>query len=484
MTSAHRLAYRPALTVLLAFGLSFVIYLGGLVVPYHLFAYAAHAPISMPEIAQRRPLPAAAFLLTFITLFALYALAYRTCCRYPSRGLARLVLLCGMGFALLLSLTYPVGAGDMVDYVSHGEELAYYRTNPLVVAPAALGDAVFSRYSAFRCATSNYGPLWVWISGLLVAVLGRNSLVTNLLGFKGVAIAAYLAQAISVYVILLRRNWASAPAGLVFLAWNPLVLYELAANGHNDGAMMALALLGVLFWALERPLAMVVALTCSLLIKVPTAPLLPIFLLAAARRRPGLASALVLAGGGVLAGLLVAVAYLSLPDPLPALTNLSARSGLFTHSLPAVVSLSLQMGGLTEAAAQSVVRVVALAGLGAWYLILLKRVWQKPGSAVECAYDFVLVLLLFATPWFQPWYVTWLVALAALGPHPQARAQAGLFSLTVVFSYVVYGFVWFWIPSAANWGHTLGITLMAVGTTYLAPWTYTAYLWWQARRHG
>lgn len=75
------------------------------------------------------------------------------------------------------------------------------------------------------------------------------------------------------------------------------------------------------------------------------------------------------------------------------------------------------------------------------------------------------------------------MALAALFPRPEAPLQAGLFSLTVVFSYVVYGFVWFWIPHQANWGNTLGITLMAVATTYFIPWGYTLRVWWRLRRH-
>ena len=86
------------------------------------------------------------------------------------------------------------------------------------------------------------------------------------------------------------------------------------------------------------------------------------------------------------------------------------------------------------------------------------------------------------TPWFQAWYVTWIVALAALYPRPTAPAQAGLFSLTVLISYVVFGFAWFWFLSFANWGNALGINLAAVATTYLVPGGNTAWLWLGQRR--
>jgi alpha-1,6-mannosyltransferase len=463
--------------------LSVLLYAVAVVLPYNLFAHVGSAPVSFPEIARREPFPAAAFLLTFLTLFGFYALAYRACLRHGHERLLVPILLSGLAFALVLSLTYPVGAGDVVDYVSHGEELAYHGANPLVVPPAAIDGSVFAPFSAFRQVPSNYGPVWTWISALVVGTIGRESLAYNLLGFKAVAIASYLIQALLIYAILRRRNPARATAGVLFFAWNPLVLYEFAANGHNDAAMMAFALLGILSWELDRPLLMVVTLTLSFLTKIPMAPLLPLFLLGAARRRSGRRRFwATLSLGGLLSVALVGLAYLSLPEPLLALRNLSNRSDLFTHSLPMILNLTLRLGGLEKVAAESVARAAAILALGLWYVVCLWRTWRTPAGALRRAYDFVLFLLLFATPWFQPWYVTWLVALAALLPHPAAPTQAGLFSLSVMASYVVYGFVWFWIPSIANWGHCLGINLMAVSTTYMIPWAYTARLWLQARR--
>jgi len=478
-----RTGLRPPLMVFAAFVGSFLLYLSGLVLPYSLFAHVARTPISFPEIAERHPLPAAAFLTTFLALFGLYALVYWTSRRHPQEVPPALILLSGLTLALLLSLTYPVGAGDVVDYVTHGEELFYYRENPLVVPPGHLPDTAFAHYSAYRMAPSNYGPLWTWISALVVGALGRGSLALNLLGFKGVAIAAYLAQALLIYAVLRRRQPDRASAGLAFFAWNPLVLYEFAVNGHNDAAMMAFALLGVYFWERRRPLLMTAAFTLSFLVKIPTAPFLPLFLLACARdarsearsaaecRPRGLLPAV------LLSGVLMALTYLSLPDPLAALTNLSTRSGLLTHSLPAVLSLTLRLVGLNETDAGRMSQTAALGAFAAAFVLQLARTWMRPGAVLRHAFDLMLFLLLFATPWFQPWYVTWAVALAALFPRPEAPLQAGLLSLTVVFSYVVYGFVWFWIPHQANWGNTLGITLMAVATTYLIPWGYTLWVW-------
>lgn len=469
---------------------SWALYYFGLVRPYPLFRYAPLSPISLPEIARRQPVPAALFLGTFLALFALYAWAFRTCLRHPRAVSVPFLFLSSLGIALTLAFAHPGGAGDVVDYVTHGEELFHFRENPLVVPPGHLPGAVFARYSAYRMAPSNYGPLWTWLSALVVGVLGRRSLAVNLLGFKAVAVAAHQVQALLVYLILRRRRPEGAPAGTLFLAWNPLALYEFAVNGHNDATMMAFALLGVYFWEHRSPLAMAAALTLSFLVKIPTVLLLPLFLIASLREEDrGSPTALTIqrwiARGLpvlVVSGALVALAYLSLPHPLAALTNLSTRSGLFTHSLPAVLYLALQLGGLGPETAGVLVQGLNLGVLGLWYVWQLRRTWRDPAGVLRYTFDLLLFLLLFATPWFQPWYVTWALALAALFPRQQAPLQAGLFSLTALFSYVVYGFVWFWKADLANWGNTLGITLMAVATTYLLPWAYTLRVWRQEGR--
>lgn len=476
-------AVLPYLALLLLFWLSFVFYATALVIPYSLFSHVASAPISLPEMAERQPGPAISFLLTLLAVFAAYAAAYWVCRHHPRRHMAPLIMSCGLILALLLSLTYPGGAGDVVDYVSYGESLAFHGVNPLVIPPGQIDGTAFAQYSAYRHATSNYGPLWTWISAAVVRTMGTGSLLLNLLAFKAVAIASYALLGALIYSMLQRRRPNFASAGLLFFAWNPLVLYEFAVNGHNDATMMAFAVLGILFWDLGRPYLMVAALTLSFLVKIPPVLLLPLFLLAAARQRgAGRPFYTTLLGGGLLALALVGLAYLSLPDSTAALLNLSGRSHLFTHSLPAIASMVLRLGGLERVAAEDTARAATLLALGTWYAINVARTWRRPANVLRYACGVVLFLLLFATPWFQPWYVTWLVALAALLPVPAAPALAGTFSLTVMFSYVVYGFVWFWAARLANWGHTLGINLIAVGTSYLVPWTYGAWLWLRGRR--
>lgn len=481
--SGQRSGVSPSLIIFLAFIVSLCLYLLVFALPYNLFTYVEDSPLSLPEIAKHEWVPAVIFLWAFAILFILYALAYFICRHHSGVWPAGLILLSGLGLALALITTFPVGASDVIDYVSHGEELAYLGANPMVTPPANIEGGVFTHFSAYRYTTSGYGPVFTWISALVVKVMGRESLALNILGFKIVAIAAYLVQAVTIYAILKRRQPGYATAGLLLFAWNPLILYEFAANAHNDATMMAFAILGIFFWDRRRPLLMTAFLTASFLVKIPTAPLLPLFVLSAARQESSTRRFLTtLAGCGLASLALVGMTYLPLPNYQQALINLVDRSDLFTHSLPAIVSQALQLCGLEETTAQAVARTTALLTLFTWFLLQLWRTWRQPSTALLRAFDTVLFLLFFTTLWFQPWYVTWLVALSALRPRATAPAQAALFSYSVLISYVVYGFVWFWIPRIANWGNTLGINMIAVGTSFLAPWAYALWLWVKPRR--
>ena len=78
----------------------------------------------------------------------------------------------------------------------------------------------------------------------------------------------------------------------------------------------------------------------------------------------------------------------------------------------------------------------------------------------------------------------WLVALAAIYPPREAKSEAKLtltrlFSLSVTWSYVVYGFLWFWFIPQMNWGDMLGVQAVGFVVTYTLP---LAYLAWRVLR--
>ncbi|PZR94812.1 MAG: hypothetical protein DLM69_12115, partial [Candidatus Chloroheliales bacterium] len=369
-------------------------------------------------------------------------------------GLKAALWLLPLGFCLALLLMYPIGSGDIMDYINHGWLLGARGLNPLIVSPASVADNPFLKYSSGFMQPSSYGPLWELL-GAGIVQLARVDLWTNLLAFKALAILSYFASAALIFILVRRRQPGWAWRALVFFLWNPLVLFDLAANGHNDALMLTGILLA--FLALEQswPLAArysgaSVALALGTLIKAPAALLLPLFWLDGWRRMDALSPARRVSALGLS---IVVVAVLLLTFYLPfanggsysPLTMLQSRTDLFTTSIPNALKMGLQGGGMAVAQAATIARNLALAAFALFYLWQMWQLGQGRTTLRQASFEVMFFLLLFSTLWFQPWYVVWLVALAALLPAWSVQVRALVFSLTAMAKYVVWWMLLFWL---------------------------------------
>lgn len=490
----HRVA---ALTAILI--ASEAVYLLAFVRPYALLRYWNVPLLDLGKIAQRNPGWAAEFVGAFLALFALYALAVWLCgARQPgpsqdgglqSGDTWTLIIVVVVGTLVLsgtLMTVYPIGAGDVFDYVVHGILLARYHVSPHVAVGASFPQEPLVSFSGWRHYPSYYGPLWSWLEAAVDLAAGPQNLLANLLGFKVLAIAGLLC---CVWLIARITAWRAPDRvlpGLVFFAWNPLALYEAAANAHNDFVMLAFVLAAFLAWQRRRWVWAVTAMTLAVLIKVPPLPLLGLLGVAVVAQAPGWAAKLYRAAMAAMMVVAVAgMAYLTLPQGLPSVLTLRSRADLFTHSLPTVVVLLLRFVA-PRATAESLTRVAALFAFEVAVAWKAWQTWQKPERLPRASFEAVTFLLLFATLWFQPWYTLWLVALAAILGNTEgassAQKLAGLFSLAVTWAYVVYGFAWFWFAPQMNWGNALGVQATGFIVTYTLPLAYLIGRAWRRRR--
>jgi hypothetical protein len=328
------------------------------------------------------------------------------------------------------------------------------------------------RFSSWRNSPSYYGPLWSWLEAGIDVLAGSRDLLANLIGFKGLALLALLIDAWLIARIVALHAPRYVLASVVAFAWNPLVLFEAATNGHNDLTMLAFVLAALLAWERGRWAWAIVVMTLAVLVKVPPWPLLALLAVATVVQAQGRQGKLRRAA--FIAALIVgtfSLGYLTFPQPLASLLNLRQRFNLFTNSLPTIVVLSLRLV-IPRAAAEWLARTLALFAFELFLAWQAWKVWQAPARLLRACFETVAFLLLFVTPWFQPWYVTWLVAIAAACAIVRAQRLAGLFSLTVTWSYVVFGFVWFWLPAQLNWGNTLGAQTVGFVVTYTLPLAY------------
>src|SRR5450631_614485 len=277
--------------------------------------------------------PAAALYLQLILgLYFLYALGYRL----VARGSARLALVFGFGacFTFILVWAYPATAVDVFGYVAHGRLLALHHVNPFIIEPDLFPYDPIIPYLAFPDEPSQYGPVWVLLNGAL-ATLARGDLLAEVLLYKGVAALAHLAGAGLVFGIA-RRLGAALPmarASAYLYLWNPMLLWEMIGNAHNDGVMMLLGLGAAWLFVARKDLLVLPAIAAGALVKVPVVLMAPVMFVGLWHRARARALE-----GALLAVALAAAVYRPFwegPDTLTALR----RTDLFTASLGSVLRL-------------------------------------------------------------------------------------------------------------------------------------------------
>jgi hypothetical protein len=96
----------------------------------------------------------------------------------------------------------------------------------------------------WRDAPSVYGPAWIAISSVVGATWGSDVLA-QVLAYRLIADAGHWATLAALWWALRRLRPGAEPLGLALYAWNPLVVFEFAANGHNDGLLILFLLLAM-----------------------------------------------------------------------------------------------------------------------------------------------------------------------------------------------------------------------------------------------
>lgn len=214
-----------------------------------------------------------------------YAAALHLSQERMTAGTRRLMVLAPVLFAATLLFVLPSSSKDVYHYVMEGRVFAVHGDNPTVVTPAAYSDdRLYWILSSWETTPSRYGPVHNLLAGA-VAWLSGGSLTVMLLGFKLVAISALFGTATLAWLTLRQVRPEAAFPAFVLVAWNPLALYEAAANGHNDLLMIGFAALALFFasrrwWELALP-----ALALGVLTKYTVVLLGPVLLIVALRSR-------------------------------------------------------------------------------------------------------------------------------------------------------------------------------------------------------
>src|SRR3954462_4546905 len=319
-----------------------------------------------------------------------------------------LILTLVAGFALAPVLL----SHDVYSYVDYARLGVRHGLDPYVHPPlAAPGDSAYSHVT-WTEATSAYGPLFT----LVTYPLAWLPVAVGVAVLKAVAALSVLGiTALSARIAAWRGidPLRAAP----FVALNPLVLVHVVGGAHNDGLTMLLAMLAVAAILSARELSGGVALLAAIATKLSAAFLGPFALVATSTSPPKGPNPADVSrfrpAGRLFAAALVAALVIGLVAWLAFGWDWLHGFGLAgeNQSRTSHMSIPITFARLTGIGPDGVRLAFALLFAA---LVVYLLVWTWRGGDWIRASAWAAFGLLLATAWLLPWYLIWVLPLAAI----------------------------------------------------------------------
>ncbi len=347
-------------------------------------------------------------LIAMLVAYLVLVAAVRT---LPMRAIVISVLV----LHVIFLLGPPLQLSDLFNYLGYARLGGLHHLNPYThVIGQEVHDPVY-RFASWHNLHSPYGPLFTAVTyplGLLPLPLAYWILktVTMLASLGFIALVWRCAQKLG-------RDPRFA---VVFVALNPIYLIYAMGGFHNDFILLVPSMGAILLLLERRYRAAGAVLMLAVAIKFSALLLLPFLLVAT--RAPKARSQLVI--GAVLAALpLAALSVALFGFSIP---NLQDQSTLLTNfSIPNVFGLLIGVGG----AAPALLRVGNVALVVTIALLLRRRHdWLSQAGWGTLA-------LIASLAWLVPWYVVWLLPLAALGTSLRLRRAALVLTVYLVIAF-------------------------------------------------
>jgi alpha-1,6-mannosyltransferase len=208
---------------------------------------------------------------------------------------------------------------------------------------------------------------------------------------------------------------------ILFVAANPIFLMYAIPGFHNDFFMLVPSTAAIAFLLSHRDRSAGAAVMVAIAVKFTAGLLLPFLLLAA---RPNIRRRRIIEGC-VIAGIpLLAMSLLLFGLSLP---NLSDQATLLTNwSVPNLFGLAIGIGGGTP----GLLRVLNVAVvLAVALLVRQRRDWLAGAGWATFA-------LIVSLAWLVPWYLVWLLPLAALSTNVRLRQAALALTVFLVITFM------------------------------------------------
>lgn len=419
-----------------------------------------------------------------VALFGLQGIAiYAARTSRDTRTARRLVIGFAALFVLIQFWMQPITSTDLYGYIARAYMIANLHQNPTIALSTLLpGDYLVPHARP----PAPYGPLWLLICGMVGWLSGENLLMAMLL-FKAIMAAATIGAIVLVAYLADKLLPGQRIQAIVLFAWSPLLIFEAVGNAHNDMVMMVCVLGSLAAICARRPFWALPLLALGVLIKYSVGALLPLWAVAlvvvfcwryqddgpavpnlprSVRSVGAWAKQLdirqlvrIFVGGGALSIAIAAVCYAPFWVGFKTFTGLGQQLGAtyFNGSIAELIFAALQWGapGPKSSGLGSAIRLLLYGIYLAYLAIQTRYLWQR-GRAVtvavlaQMAGKVIFATLVLVTFWYQPWYIVWVLPLAALAPDSILRRHAATLALGGMLTYVIQYFAFVNQPELAR----------------------------------
>ncbi len=346
----------------------------------------------------------AGLIVVFTLMFVSYALTIRAAGELSGRA----VLMSIAALNALVLLAPPLFSTDIFSYVAYGRMAALHGINPYLHGPRWIALDPYFHFvgSQWTAVPTAYSPLFTALSGVLAPL----DVAASVIAYKGIAAVSSLVIVVMVWnTARLRGMDPVRAAALVGL--NPVIAVWGVGGGHNDLLMLAVLMTGVYVLLKGAPRASGALIVAASAIKLSAGLLLP-FALAGDVVRPRSAEGRrsLMLGAGVAVAVIASFGFLLFGfGPLHLLGTLhKVQSHTGLQSIPGFISIGLGLGQLGQNA-----ELVLTAGCAITILWLLRRVWIGELDWITGGGWATFAVLITAGS-LLPWYMAWLIPLAAL----------------------------------------------------------------------
>jgi glycosyl transferase family 87 len=315
----------------------------------------------------------------------------------------------------ILLLSPPLQLSDIFNYLGYARLGALHGLSPYTHGISAEHFDPIFQFASWDDLHSPYGELFTALSYPL-------AFLPLPISFWIIKVAIVALSLLFLWLVW----WCAVKLGrdprfvVGFVVLNPIYLIYAIAGFHNDFLMLDASMAAIAFVLSGRDRAAGAAFVVAVAVKFTVILLGPFLLIGVGTRRR---SKELVIGGLIAAIPLAAMSIALFGTDLP---NLQQQSSLLTElSVPNLVGLLLGVGGATSTvldAADLFVLAVVL------YFFFRRRDWLAGAGWSTLA-------LLVGLAWLVPWYVVWVLPLAALGSSPWLRRATALMTIFLVATF-------------------------------------------------